>query len=70
MSGINLNWPSWAPRLLWTWSKCPRCNSIQFKPAELRPFDPLLGLLALHPVRCMFCWRRYYLITLRGVVKA
>jgi hypothetical protein len=26
----------------------------------LRSFDGLLSMFALRPVRCMFCWRRYY----------
>jgi hypothetical protein len=25
-----------------------------------------LALFALRPVRCMFCWRRYYWLTLRS----
>lgn len=44
------------------------CNSVKFKPAELRFFDSLLALFALRPVRCMFCWRRYYWVTLREVI--
>ena len=28
--------------------------------------DGLLGMFALRPVRCMFCWRRYYWFSLRG----
>jgi predicted GH43/DUF377 family glycosyl hydrolase len=30
------------------------------KDAELRSFDGLLSMFAVRPVRCMFCWRRYY----------
>ena len=30
------NWPQWLPRLLWLHRKCPRCNSVKFKEAELR----------------------------------
>ena len=52
--------PTWLPQLIWFRHECPRCNSVQFKPAELRPFDGLLSMFALRPVRCMFCWRRYY----------
>ncbi len=40
--------------------ECPRCTSVHFKPAEERSFDGLLSMLALRPVRCTFCWRRYY----------
>lgn len=47
-------------QLIWTKRQCPFCNSVQFKPAELRSFDGLLSMLGLRPVRCMFCWRRYY----------
>jgi hypothetical protein len=58
-------WPDWLPRVLWIRRVCPRCTSVQFKPGELRPFDGLLGLMGLHPVRCMSCWRRYYVVSLR-----
>lgn len=49
--------------LIWTKHVCPRCESVQFKAAELRSFDGLLSMIALQPVRCMFCWRRYYWFT-------
>jgi hypothetical protein len=26
----------------------------------------LLAMFLLHPVRCMFCWRRYYWFSLQG----
>jgi hypothetical protein len=60
-----MNWPNWLPRVLLIRRACPHCDSVKFKPGELRPYDGLLGLLALRPVRCMFCWRRYYLVSLR-----
>jgi len=66
MSDTKWTWPHWAPRLLWPPCKCPRCNSIQFKAAELRPYDSLLAMFALHPVRCNFCWRRYYWLAFHG----
>jgi|HubBroStandDraft_5_1064220.scaffolds.fasta_scaffold04639_5 hypothetical protein len=28
----------------------------------------LLSMLALRPVRCMFCWRRYYWFALHAVI--
>jgi hypothetical protein len=66
MSIETMTWPRWLPRVLWIRRMCPRCNSVQFKAAELRPLDSLLGLLfALRPVRCTACWRRYYWISLR-----
>jgi len=61
---IHRNWPSWLPHLLWVQDDCPRCHSPRFKAAELRPIDHILALLALVPVRCLFCWRRYYWFTL------
>ena len=67
MSSSARNWPDWLPHPLWTRRVCPRCDSMDFKQAELRPFDGLLALFALRPVRCKFCWRRYYWITLRAV---
>jgi hypothetical protein len=63
MNFSNRTWPNWVPRLLWIRRECPRCNSLKFKPAELRSFDGLLSMIALRPVRCMFCWRRYYWFT-------
>lgn len=66
MSDTNWHWPTWAPRLLFIRRQCPICESRQFKPAELRPVDGFLGMFALRPVRCMFCWRRYYWVSLRG----
>jgi len=36
------------------------CHSIKFKQAELRPMDGFLEMFAVRPVRCLFCWRRYY----------
>jgi hypothetical protein len=52
--------------MLWIRRECPRCNSLKFKSAELRPIDGLLSMFALRPVRCMFCWRRYYWFTFHG----
>jgi hypothetical protein len=65
MSDKAMEWPNWLPRVLLIRRACPRCNSVKFKPGELRSFDVILGLFALRPVRCMFCWRRYYLLSLR-----
>jgi hypothetical protein len=66
MSSASWTWPEWLPHPLFIRRRCPRCNSVKFKPAELRPLDSLLSMFALRPVRCMFCWRRYYWLTLRG----
>lgn len=52
--------PDWLPRVLLIKRMCPRCTSIEFKPAELRPYDGLIAMFFLHPVRCTSCWRRYY----------
>lgn len=60
MTQANRDWPNWLPHPIWTKHQCPRCNSAQFKSAELRSFDGVLSMFALRPVRCMFCWRRYY----------
>jgi hypothetical protein len=65
MNFSNRTWPAWVPQLLWIRRECPRCNSLKFKQAELRQFDWLLSMVALRPVRCMFCWRRYYWFTIR-----
>jgi hypothetical protein len=66
MSVETMTWPNWLPRVLWIRRVCPRCDSVKFKPAELRSFDGLLSMFALRPVRCMFCWRRYYCFSIRG----
>jgi hypothetical protein len=60
MNFSGVTWPSWVPHLIWTRHQCPLCNSLEFKPAELRSLDGLLSMFALRPVRCMACWRRYY----------
>lgn len=56
--------PSWATSRIWIQHQCPRCDSVKFKPAEARWFDPLLAFVAIRAVRCMFCWRRYYWFSL------
>ena len=66
MSSTIFNWPDWLPRPLWIRRDCPRCNSIKFKAAELRSYDGFLSMFTLRPVRCIFCWRRYYWFSLRG----
>lgn len=66
MNDSSWTWPAWAPQLPLLRHKCPRCNSVRFKAAELRPFDSLLVMFALHPVRCLFCWRRFYWVSLHG----
>jgi hypothetical protein len=58
MSSASRTWPEWLPHPIR--KKCPRCNSVKFKQAELRPLDSLLAMFAFRPVRCLFCWRRYY----------
>lgn len=60
MNTVSQHWPNWLPHLIWMKHKCPCCDSVKFKAAELRSFDELLSMFALRPVRCMFCWRRYY----------
>ncbi len=66
MNAASITWPNWLPRVLWFRHACPRCNSTQFKAGELRWFDGLLAMFFLHPVRCKFCWRRFYWFCLRG----
>ena len=66
MSNTHWNWPAWLPHPLWMHRVCPHCNSVKFKDAELRSIDGLLAMFALRPVRCMFCWRRFYWVSLHG----
>jgi len=35
----------------------------------LRSFDELLSMFALRPIRCKFCWRRYYWFALHSEIK-
>jgi hypothetical protein len=58
--------PTWLPHLLLIRHACPRCTSIEFKPAEPHSPDGLLSLFALRPFRCIWCWRRYYWFTFHG----
>jgi hypothetical protein len=60
MNHADIMWPNWLPRVLWFRRACPCCNSVQFKRGESHSLDELFGLFALRPVRCTFCWRRYY----------
>ena len=54
MSDLSWNWPDWLPHLLWIRRKCPRCNSVKFKQAELRSFDGLLACLRCAPFAACF----------------
>jgi hypothetical protein len=65
MSAATMIWPNWLPRVLLLKRACPCCNSRQFKQGEMRPEDVLYALFFLRPIRCMFCWRRYYWFALR-----
>lgn len=60
-------WPNWLPRVLWFGLVCPCCESVHFKSSEAHSLDQLCSLFALHPIRCTFCWRRYYWFSLRRV---
>jgi len=66
MNAAAMGGLSWLSRVLWFRRSCPCCDSTKFKPGELRSFDGLLALFALRPVRCMFCWRRYYWFSFGG----
>jgi hypothetical protein len=37
MNAIRWNWPVWLSHLIWLGHKCPRCNSLEFKPVALGP---------------------------------
>lgn len=59
-------WPNWLPRVLWFRHVCPCCESVHFKSSEAHSLDQLCSLFALRPIRCIFCWRRYYWFSIRG----
>ena len=59
MEIVDRLWPSGIPRILWR-RQCPLCSSVEFKEAERHPLDRLLRIIALFPVRCVNCRRRYY----------
>jgi len=60
MNIAGLNWPGRFPRVLWFQRACPLCSGVEFKTAEATFADSLLRILALRPIRCVNCWRRYY----------
>jgi hypothetical protein len=68
MNETSRTWPEWAPRMPLFKHKCPRCTSTEFKAAESRPFDYLLTLFLLVPVRCKVCWRRFYWVSFSGAL--
>ena len=55
-----MTWLNWLPRVLWFRHMCSYCSSTEFKPGELHSSDGLLAMVALRPVRCICCWRRFY----------
>ena len=67
MSVAATSWPDWLPRVLWFRRASPCCDSVKFKPAELKPLDGVWAMFAFRPVRCTFCWRRYYWFWKRAV---
>jgi len=60
MNSLRINWPTGLPRLLGSPQECPVCTSVEFTDAELHRLDRILALLALRPIRCVNCRRRYY----------
>lgn len=66
MYTANLNWLAWLPHVIWRKHECPRCGSSKFKSAESHSYDGVLAMFALLPVRCTFCWRRFYWFALHG----
>ena len=44
-----MTWPRWLPRVLWMGRRCPRCDCVQFKPAELRFFDGVRRQNSIRP---------------------
>ena len=70
MNIAGLNWPNRLPQLLLLHRTCPLCSSVEFKEAESHLLDGLMGMLALRPVRCVNCWRRYYWFAAKGAVRS
>lgn len=68
MNSDRLQWPSVMPRLLWPPRRCPVCTSVEFTSTEDYALDYVLTWLALHPVRCVNCRRRYYTFSLKNEV--
>ena len=54
MSETSWNRLNWAPKILWLRRKCPHCDSLKFKQAELRPYDGFLRAL-LRYGQCAAC---------------
>ena len=60
MNSPRFRWPIGLPRMLSSPKKCPVCTSIEFTEAEFHSLDRVFSVFALHPIRCVNCWRRYY----------
>ena len=60
MNSLYFSWRAGFSRLIGSPKECPVCTSIEFTDAEFHPLDRSLSFLALRPIRCVNCWRRYY----------
>lgn len=63
----SIIWPNWLPRVLWFKHICPCCKSVHFKSSEAHDLDQICSLFVLRPIRCTFCWRRYYWFSIRSI---
>ena len=56
----DLNWHNGIPRYVVFRERCPICRTREFHASMSHPLRSVLQYLAVHPVRCQNCWRRYY----------
>ena len=56
----DLNWHNGIPRFFVFRERCPLCRTREFHASMSHPFRSILRFVAIHPVRCQNCWRRFY----------
>jgi hypothetical protein len=56
----DLNWHNSIPRLFVVRERCPLCLATKFNLSARHPLRLVLRCVAIRPVRCASCWRRFY----------
>ena len=66
MNTETMTWPRWLPRVTVDCAEgALAATRVQFKPANCDHSMDSSALFVLRPVRCKFCWRRYYWVSRR-----
>jgi hypothetical protein len=56
----DLNWHNGIPQFFVVRERCPLCRATEFNLSAQHPLKQVLRYVAIRPVRCANCWRRYY----------